>query len=74
MSLKIKKFKVESINTCYICNLAFETRKHFIKRNLSDDHLNSARMEYEDDVEDKTKEKVYDVEEDDNILKSKTIT
>ena len=41
--------KVESVNLCSICDLAFETRKQFIKHNLSDEHLNSARkkLEYE---------------------------
>ena len=54
-------FKVESVNFCYICDLAFKRRKHFIKHNLSDGQLNRARKEYEDDVEDETKERVYDV-------------
>ena len=66
--------KVESANFCYNCDLAFETRKQFIKHNISDEHLNRARKEYEDDVDDETKERVYDVEEDDYILKPKTIT
>ena len=54
--------------------MAFETRKQFIKHNLSDEHLNRARKEYEVEVEVETKERVYDVEEDDYILKTKTIT
>ena len=65
---------VESVNFCYFCDLAFETRKQFIKHHLSDEHLNRARKEYEFDVEDETKERVYDVEEDDYILKPTTIT
>ena len=72
--LKKKMSKVESVNFCYICDLAFETKRQFIKQCLSDEHLNRARKEYEHDVEDETKEKVYDVEEDDYILKPKTIT
>ena len=51
--------KLESVNFCYICDLAFETRKQFIKHNLSDEHLNSARKE----MEDETMERVYDSEE-----------
>ena len=47
--------KVENVNFCYIYDLAFETRKQFIKHNLSDEHLNRARKEYEDEVEDETK-------------------
>ena len=67
---------VESVKVCYICDLAFETRKQFIKHNLSDEHLNRSRnrIEYEDDVEDETKENVCDVEDDDYILTPKTIT
>ena len=37
--------KVESVNICSICDLAFETRKIFIKHNFSEEHLNSARKE-----------------------------
>ena len=66
--------KVESVNFCNICYLAFETKKQFIKHNLSDEHLKRARKEYEDEVEDEIRERVYDVEEDDYILKPKTIT
>ena len=44
--------KVENVNFCYICDLAFETRKQFVKHNLSDEHLNKTRKEYEDEVED----------------------
>ena len=65
--------KVESVNFCYICDLAFETMKQFIKHNLGDERLNRARKEYDDEVEDETKERVYDVEEDDYILKPKAI-
>ena len=43
--------KVENVNFCYICNLAFGTRKPFVKHNLSDEHLNRARKEYEDEVD-----------------------
>ena len=31
--------KVENVNFCYICTLAFETRKQFVKHNLSDDQV-----------------------------------
>ena len=31
--------KVESVNFCSICDFAFETRKQFIKHNLSDESL-----------------------------------
>ena len=51
--------KVENVNFCYICDLAFETRKQLIKHNLSDEHLNRARKE----IEDETMERVYDSEE-----------
>ena len=51
--------KVESLKFCSICDLAFETRKQFIKHNLSDEHLNSARK----GMEDETMERVYDSEE-----------
>ena len=54
--------------------MAFETREEFIKHNLSDEHLNRARKEYEKVVEDETKERVYDVEEDDYNLKLKITT
>ena len=50
--------KVENVNFGYICDLAFETRKQFLKYNLSDEHLNKARKEYEDEVEDKLKLKL----------------
>ena len=55
-------------------NMSIKTRKHFIKHNLSDEHLTRARKEYENEVEDETKECVYHAEEDDYILKPKTIT
>ena len=61
--------KLESVNFCYVCFLAFETRKQFIKDNLGDENLNRARKEYEDDVEDETKERVFDMKEADYILK-----
>ena len=64
----------ENVNFCSIFDLAFETRKQFVKHSLGDENLNKAKKEYEDEVEDETKEKVYDVEEDDYILKPKTIT
>ena len=54
--------------------MASEARKQYIKHNLGDEHLSKARKEYEDEVEDENKERVYDVEEDDKILKPKTIT
>ena len=68
--------KVEKVNFCYISDLAFETRKQFIKHNLSDEHLNRARKEYEDEVEDpqsgftdETRERVYNSDEDDYVLR-----
>ena len=51
--------KVQNVNFCSICDLAFETRKKFIKHNLSDEHLIRAREE----IEDETRERVYDSEE-----------
>ena len=69
LSIKIKMSKVENVNFCYICDLAFDTRKQFVKHNLSHDHLNRARKEYEDEVEDETRERVYDSDEDDNVLR-----
>ena len=65
--------KVENVNFCYICDLAFETRKHFVKHNLSDEHLNRARKEYEDEVEDETRERVYYSDEDDYVLRPKDL-
>ena len=50
LSLKIKMSKVESVNFCYICDLVYEARKQFIKHNLSDEHLNRARKEMEDEA------------------------
>ena len=67
-SLKIKISKVKSVNFCSICDMAFETRKQFIKHNLSDEHLNSARKE----MEDETMERVYDSEEEYYFLRPKT--
>ena len=62
--------KVESVNFCYICDLAFEARKQFIKHNLSDEHLNRARKE----MRDETMERVYDSEEEYYFLRPKTKT
>ena len=62
------------INFCYICDLAFETRKQFVKHNLSDEHLNRARKENEDEVEDETRERVYHSAEDDYVLRPKDKT
>ena len=59
---------VESVNFCSFCDLAFETRKQFIKHNLSDEHLNSARKE----MENETMERVYDSEEEYYFLRPKT--
>ena len=50
--------------------MAFETRKQFVKLNLSDEHLKSARNE----IEDETMERVYDSEEKFYFLKLKTKT
>ena len=60
--------KLENVNFCYICDLASETRKQFIKHNISDQHLNRVRKEYEDEVEDETMERVLEP------LKTKTET
>ena len=62
--------KVESVNFCYISDLAFETRKQFIKHNLSDDHSNRARKK----MDDETMEKVYDSEEENYFLRLKNKT
>ena len=71
---------VENVNLCYICDLAFEIRKQFVKHNLSDEHLNKARKEYEDEVEDpqsgvtdETKERVYNSDEDYYVLRAKDL-
>ena len=61
---------VESVNFCCICDLAFGTRKQFIKQNLSDEHLNSARKE----MEDETMERVYESEEEYYLFRPKTKT
>ena len=66
--------KLENVNFCYICDLAFATRKQFVKHNLSDEHLNRARKEYEYEVEDEVLERVYNPDEDDYDLKSKDNT
>ena len=60
--------KIENVNFCYICALAFETRKQFVKHNLSDEHLNRGRKEYEYEVEDEILERVHNPDEDDYIL------
>ena len=62
--------KVGNVNFCSICDLAFETRKQFIKYNLNDEHLNGAREE----MEDETMERVYDTEEEYYFLRPKTKT
>ena len=67
LSIKIKMPKVENVNFCYICDLVFETRKQFVKHNLSDEHLNRARKEYECELEDEILEGVYNPDEDDYI-------
>ena len=56
-----------------MCDLAFETRKQFLKHNLSDEHLNRARKEYEYEVEDEILERVYNPDEDHYILKPKDL-
>ena len=66
--------KVENVNFCYICDLAFETRKQFVKHNLSEEHLNKARKEYEDEVEDEILERVYNPDEDDYVFRPKDNT
>ena len=65
--------KVENLNFCYTCDLAFETRKQFVKHNLSDEHLNRARKENEYEVEDEILERMYNPDEDNYILKPKII-
>ena len=56
--------KLVNVYFCYICLLAFETRKQFIKHNLGDEHLRRARKEYEDELDDKDEDetmwRVYD--------------
>ena len=71
---------VENVNFCYIFDLAFETRKQFVKHNLSDEHLNKARKEYEDEVQDPQSgvtdeilERVYNSDEDDYVLRPKDL-
>ena len=80
MSIKIKMSKVENVNFCYICDLAFETRKQIVKHNLGYEHLNKARKEYEDDVEDPQSgftdeilERMYNPDEDDYVLRPKDL-
>ena len=60
--------------------MAFETRKQFVKHNLSIEHLNRARKEYEYEVEDpqsgftdETRERVYNSDEDDYVLRPKDL-
>ena len=60
--------KVESVNVCSICDLPLETRKQFIKHNLSDEQPNSARKE----MEDETMERVYDSEAEYYFLRPNT--
>ena len=66
--------KAENVNFNYICDLAFETRKQFVKHNLSDEHLNRARKEYEYELQDEILERVNNPDEDDYILKPKDNT
>ena len=53
--------------------MAFETRKQFVQQNLSDEHLNRARKEYEYEVEDEILERVYKPDEDDCVLRPKDL-
>ena len=53
--------------------MAFETRKQFVKHNLSDEPLNRAKKEYEDELEDETRERVYNSDEDDYVLRPKDL-
>ena len=64
--------KIENVNFCYICDWAFETRKQFVNHNLSDEHLNRARKEYEDEVEDETMARVYYSDQYEYFLTPKT--
>ena len=73
LSIKIKISKVENVNFCYICDLAFETRKQFVKHNLSDEHLNRVRKEFEYEAEGEILERLYNPDEDDYILKPKDL-
>ena len=63
----------KNLNFCYIFDLAFET-KQFVKLDLSDEHLNRVRKEFEYEVEDEVLERVYNTDEDDYILKPKDNT
>ena len=58
--------KVENVNFCCFCDLAFETRKQFIKHNLSDEHLNRTRKDYEGEV--------YNSDENDYVFRTKDNT
>ena len=60
--------------------MAFETRIQFVKHNISDEHLNKARTEYEDEVEDPQSsvtdeilERVYNPDEDGCVLRPKDL-
>ena len=53
--------------------MAFQKRKQYVKHNLSDEHLNRARKEYEDEVEDETRERVYNSDEDEYVLRPKDL-
>ena len=72
----MKTSKVESVNFCSNCDLALETRKQFIKHNLRDKHVNSARNEMEDESMGlrpcSTMDRVYDSEEEYYFLRPKT--
>ena len=60
--------------------MAFETRKKFVKHNLSDEYLNKARKENEDEVEDPQSgftdeilERVCNPDQDDYVLRPKNL-
>ena len=53
--------------------MAFETRKQFVKHSLSDEHLNRLREEYEDEVEDETREREYNSDENGYVLRPKDL-
>ena len=54
--------------------MAFEIGKQIVKHSLSDEHLNRARKEYEDEVEDETMERVYDSDQEEYFFTPKIQT
>ena len=60
--------KVEIVNFCNICDLAFETRKQLVVHKLSNEHSNRVRKEYEDEVENETLERLYNTGQDEYFV------